>query len=285
MTDDPTADETANHDEGAASRDGGDTDGSATSERDGDTAAGTETETETEPNTATGTTAASTPGDGAAASALPGEPDRDREHDDDRARLIERLQGVGVAERATTAAALRAVPRHEFVPEGRREAAYVDRPLPIGGGQTVSAPHMVARMTDLLALDAGDRVLEIGTGCGYHAAVTAAIVGDGNVYSVEFDPDLAAAARERLDRLGYDVTVRTGDGRDGWADHAPYDAAYLTCAPRSVPDAIVEQIRPAGVVVAPVGDRRQELVRLRRRADGGVDRETFGGVRFVPMRG
>jgi protein-L-isoaspartate(D-aspartate) O-methyltransferase len=203
---------------------------------------------------------------------------------DERATLVERLRERGVIERESTAAAIGAVPRHEFVPEERRANAYVDRPLPIGAGQTISAPHMVAVMTDLLALSPGDRVLEVGTGCGYHAAVTAELV-DGTVYSVEYDPELAAAARDRLARLGYDVAVRTGDGREGWPEHAPYDAAYLTCAPRSVPDAVIEQVRPEGVTVAPVGDRRQELVRLRRRADGGVDREPHGGVRFVPMRG
>jgi protein-L-isoaspartate(D-aspartate) O-methyltransferase len=203
---------------------------------------------------------------------------------DERATLVESLRDRGVIERESTAAAIGAVPRHEFVPEERRANAYVDRPLPIGAGQTISAPHMVAVMTDLLALSPGDRVLEVGTGCGYHAAVTAELV-DGTVYSVEYDPELAAAARDRLARLGYDVAVRTGDGREGWPEHAPYDAAYLTCAPRSVPDAVIEQVRPEGVIVAPVGDRRQELVRLRRRADGGVDREPHGGVRFVPMRG
>jgi len=201
-----------------------------------------------------------------------------------RRELVDRLIEEGHVDRPVTERAMRAVPRHEFVPAERREAAYRDRPLPIGEGQTISAPHMVATMTDLLAPADGDRVLEIGTGCGYHAAVTSEAVGSGTVYSVEVEPALARAARDRLDRLGYDVRVRVGDGDAGWPAHAPYDGAYLTCAPESVPEAVVEQVRPGGRIVAPVGRGRQRLVRLTRRADGGVDRETHGAVRFVPMR-
>ncbi|WP_049901199.1 protein-L-isoaspartate(D-aspartate) O-methyltransferase [Halococcus agarilyticus] len=223
-----------------------------------------------------------------------------------REQLVDRLQEQGRIERETTREALRRVPRHEFVPAARRGDAYADRPLPIGEDQTISAPHMVAMMTDLLELDHGDRVLEIGTGCGYHAAVTAAVVGavdgtgDGDdpnrattgdtdgergaVYSVEFHDSLAAAARERLDRLGYDVAVRAGDGHEGWPDGAPYDAAYLTCAAAELPEKVIEQVGPGGRIVAPIGRGRQTLVRATRRPDGGLDRERHGGVRFVPMR-
>jgi protein-L-isoaspartate(D-aspartate) O-methyltransferase len=203
---------------------------------------------------------------------------------DDRDAMVRRLRQRGALDRESTAAALRAVPRHEFVPAESRDAAYEDRPLRIGAGQTISAPHMVAKMTDLLAISPGDRVLEIGTGCGYHAAVTSEVVAPATVYSVEFEPSLAELARQRLAELGYDVQVRVGDGHDGWPDHAPYDAAYLTCAPAELPDAVVEQVRPGGVVVGPVGDGRQTLVRVRRRADGSLERETHGAVRFVPMR-
>jgi len=205
-----------------------------------------------------------------------------------RERLVDRLRERGAVDDGRVADAIRAVPRHEFVPEPRREAAYEDRPLPIGEGQTISAPHMVAEICRLLGVDGGGRILEVGTGCGYHAAVTAELVGrEGAVCSVEYREPLATAARRRLSRLGYDdrVRVRVGDGREGWAEPAPYDGAYLTCAAAAVPDPVVEQVRPEGVVVAPVGERRQRLVRLRRRADGGVDRETHGGVRFVPMAG
>jgi protein-L-isoaspartate(D-aspartate) O-methyltransferase len=181
--------------------------------------------------------------------------------------------------------AMRAVPRHRFVPEGRRDSAYADRPLRIGQGQTISAPHMVAIMADLLNLREGDRVLEIGTGCGYHAAVTAELVGADGVYSVEYHDELAERARENLAATGYgDVSVRAGDGKKGWAEGAPYDRAYLTCAAPELPPAVVEQVRPGGLILAPVGSGTQRLVRARRNADGSLDRETHGRVRFVPLQ-
>lgn len=182
--------------------------------------------------------------------------------------------------------ALATVPRHAFVPPGRRSSAYADRPLPIGDGQTISAPHMVAVMADLLDLEAGDRVLEIGTGCGYHAAVTAELVGASSVYSVEYSPDLADDARSRLADLGYEgISVRTGDGRDGWPDHAPYDAAYLTCAAAEFPAAVVEQVRRGGRLLAPLGTGRQTLIYARKREDGSLERREEGAVRFVRLRG
>lgn len=182
--------------------------------------------------------------------------------------------------------ALAAVPRHEFVPPDRRDSAYADRPLPIDDGQTISAPHMVAIMADLLAPEPGDEVLEIGTGCGYHAAVTAELVGDEGVYSVEYSEELADRAREQLAALGYDgVSVRDGDGREGWAAHAPYDAAYFTCAAATFPDPVVEQVRPGGRLLAPIGTGRQTLVEATKRPDGSLERTERGGVRFVEMRG
>jgi len=170
-------------------------------------------------------------------------------------------------------------------PERHRSRAYADRPLPIGHDQTVSAPHMVALMTDLLDIEPGDRVFEVGTGCGYHAAVVAEIVGPGNVYSVEYVPELAESARKRLRQLGYDVTVWAGDGQIAFRDEAPFDVAYLTCAPADgVPDSIVDRVQTGGRVVAPVGRvGAQRLVRLTVKEEG-VEREDHGGVRFVPMR-
>lgn len=202
-----------------------------------------------------------------------------------RETMVDRLVSSGRIERDSTAAAMRAVPRHAFVPEERRSAAYHDRPLPIDQGQTISAPHMVASMVDLLALEPGERVLEIGTGCGYHAAVTAEIVGATNVYSIEVSPTLAEKARERLAALGYgDISVTVGNGGEGWTEKAPFDAIYLTCAAPSIPDPLLEQVRPGGRLLAPVGSYRQELVLVTVDPDGTRHRERHGGVRFVPMR-
>jgi protein-L-isoaspartate(D-aspartate) O-methyltransferase len=182
--------------------------------------------------------------------------------------------------------AIRAVPRHEFLPEDQRDAAYDDRPLPIGEGQTVSAPHVVAIMAAELDLREGDRVLEVGTGCGYHAAVTAELVGAERVYSIEYVEALAERARENLARAGYgDVSVRHGDGHDGWSEHAPYDAAYLTCAAPEFPSAVVQQVRDGGRLVGPIGGASQRLVRTEKREDGGLVESDEGPVRFVRMQG
>jgi protein-L-isoaspartate(D-aspartate) O-methyltransferase len=202
-----------------------------------------------------------------------------------RNRMVDRLVRRGRIERESTERALRSVPRHEFVPESRRGAAYEDRPLPIGEGQTISAPHMVGVMCDRLALEPGERVLEVGTGCGYHAAVTAEIVGARNVYTVEYHEDLARRAEARLERLGYGVHVRAGDGREGWPEAAPFDVAYLTCAAPEFPRKVVEQVHPGGRLLAPLGRRRQTLVAAWKRADGSLDREGGGAVRFVPLLG
>ncbi|UPM42334.1 protein-L-isoaspartate(D-aspartate) O-methyltransferase [Halocatena salina] len=204
--------------------------------------------------------------------------------ENDRERLVEVLSRSERIHRESVLEAIGAVPRHEFVPDSHTQQAYHDRPLPIGHGQTISAPHMVAIMTDRLALSPEDRVLEIGTGCGYHAAVVAEIV-DTTVYSVEFQPELAESAQRQLDRLGYDVTVTAGDGHDGWPEHAPYDAAYLTCATPELPDPIVEQIATGGRIVAPVGTGRQQLLIAEKESDGSLTRRTDGYVQFVPMRG
>jgi protein-L-isoaspartate(D-aspartate) O-methyltransferase len=201
-----------------------------------------------------------------------------------RERLLDRLRERVDDERVLDAMA--AVPRHEFVPDSQQRNAYDDRPLPIGKDQTISAPHMVAIMAELLELEPGTKVLEIGTGCGYHAAVTAELVGAENVYSVEYHETLAREARRRLADLGYDeVSVRAGDGHDGWAEHAPYDRAYLTCAAPEFPADVIEQIRPGGILLAPLGRGRQTLVRAVKREDGTLDRADHGGVRFVEMQG
>ncbi|GGM40622.1 protein-L-isoaspartate(D-aspartate) O-methyltransferase [Haloarcula argentinensis] len=182
-------------------------------------------------------------------------------------------------------AAIASVPRHQFVPDDKRHDAYADRPLPIGSGQTISAPHMVAIMAELLDLSPGDQVLEIGTGCGYHAAVTAELVGPGNVYSVEYHASLADDARETLEATGYgDISVRVGDGKEGWPEHAPYDRTYLTCAAPEFPAPLIEQTCDGGVLLAPIGDGQQRLIRVEKQADGTLDSEDHGGVRFVPLQ-
>ncbi|WP_255168959.1 protein-L-isoaspartate(D-aspartate) O-methyltransferase [Natrononativus amylolyticus] len=216
--------------------------------------------------------------------------DRDRTGGDDRLEDRERMvEGLERRSRVTDGRVLEAletVPRHAFVPPARREQAYSDQPLPIGDDQTISAPHMVGIMTELLDLKPGDEVLEVGTGCGYHAAVTAELVGPENVYSVEYSAELAEHARNRLAEIGDDgVRVRVGDGREGWPEHAPFDAIYLTCATAGVPDALLEQLRPGGRLLAPVGTVSQTLVAIDRRADGSLERSEHGGVRFVRMRG
>ncbi len=181
-------------------------------------------------------------------------------------------------------AAMARVPRHAFVPASDQRAAYDNRPLPIGHGQTISQPYIVALMTELLDLGPEDSVLEIGTGCGYQAAVLAEVAG--RVRSMEAIPALADAARRRLADLGYDaVTVRAGDGFLGWPEHAPYDGIIVTAAPPSIPPALVEQLAVGGRLVIPVGPAggSQILCRCVRRADGGLDREDTLPVAFVPM--
>ena len=182
--------------------------------------------------------------------------------------------------------AMRSVPREAFVPESQRERAYADRPLPIGEGQTISAPHMVAIMANELDLDPGERTLEIGTGCGYHAAVTAEIAGAECVYSVEYHETLARDARHTLARLGYDdISIRIGDGHRGWPENAPYDAVYFTCAADSFPTQVVEQVRVGGRLLAPIGTGSQWLVYAEKQPDGSLSRDRLTRVRFVQMQG
>ncbi|MEF8937011.1 MAG: protein-L-isoaspartate(D-aspartate) O-methyltransferase [Halovenus sp.] len=204
--------------------------------------------------------------------------------DKKRDQLVERLETHrNLGDR--TLDAIREVPRHEFVPESKRSAAYNDAPLPIGEGQTISAPHMVAIMAELLELNPGDEVLEIGTGCGYHAAVTAELVGPEHVYSVEYHSSLAERARETLQRTGYgEVSVRTGDGREGWPECAPYDRSYLTCAADTFPESLREQVRTGGIILGPLRDGGQRLVKGVVQSDGTLERETHGRVRFVPLK-
>ena len=176
-----------------------------------------------------------------------------------------------------------AVPREAFVPEPYAHMAYDDIPLPIGEDQTVSQPYMVALMISAIEPRRSDRVLEIGTGSGYQAAVLGELARE--VYSIEIVEPLGVEARDTLDTLGYEnVHVRIGDGYAGWPEEAPFDKIMLTAAPAEVPMPIMEQMAVGGLLVAPVGEHHQELVLIRRH-EQGWERKSLLGVRFVPMTG
>ena len=181
-------------------------------------------------------------------------------------------------------AAMRKVPREEFVPEKLRAESYDDHPLPIGHDQTISQPYIVALMTEQLRPRGTDRVLEIGTGSGYQAAILAELVAD--VYSIEIIEPLAQTAEVTLARLGYkNVHVKAGDGYKGWPEHAPFDAVIVTCAPDHVPQPLVDQLKEGGRMMIPVGGRgSQELFLLEKKA-GKMERKSVTPVRFVPMTG
>jgi protein-L-isoaspartate(D-aspartate) O-methyltransferase len=182
---------------------------------------------------------------------------------------------------------LRAVPRHEFVPAEVAHLAYADRPLDIGRRQSISQPFIVALMTHLLQARPGDRVLEVGTGSGYQAAVLAQLVRE--VYSIEIVPELGEQATQTLSRLGYaNVTTRIGDGYHGWEEHAPYDGIMVTAAPDHVPPALLAQLKPGGRLVLPVGSidpgvQVQDLMVITKAADGTTTSTSIIPVRFVPL--
>ena len=179
-------------------------------------------------------------------------------------------------------AAMAEVPRHEFVPLEYRPAAYANGPLPIGHGQTISQPFIVALMTELLQLQETHKVLEVGTGSGYQAAILSMLAGE--VYTIEIIPALGETARVNLERLGYkNVSTRIGDGYQGWPERAPFDAIIVTAAPGDVPPALIAQLRPGGRMVIPVGAFNQELLVLAKRADGTISTTDIAPVRFVPL--
>ena len=180
--------------------------------------------------------------------------------------------------------AIENVPRHWFVPANQQRYAYDDRPLPIGHNQTISQPFIVAYMTYLLGLDKNKKVLEIGTGSGYQAAVLNEFTP--HVYTIEILEPLGKEARSRFDRYGYtNITAKIGDGYEGWAEHAPFDAIIVTCAPDNIPKPLIEQLKPGGRMVIPVGGvfSIQKLVLVNKNDKGRITKRSLMGVRFVPM--
>jgi protein-L-isoaspartate(D-aspartate) O-methyltransferase len=204
---------------------------------------------------------------------------------EDRMEMVERqIRSRGISDQQVLDV-LERVPRHEFVPDEYKSQAYADHPLPIGHGQTISQPYIVALMTELLQLESSDRVLEIGTGSGYQAAILAELVEE--VYTIEIIEALAAQARERLESLGFDnVRVLHADGYYGWQEHAPFDAIIVTAAPDHIPQPLVQQLADGGKMVIPVGPPGgyQTLWEITKKGDD-ITKRNVTGVLFVPLTG
>lgn len=199
-----------------------------------------------------------------------------------RRAMVERLRQRGITQ-PEVLASMEKVPRHLFVPESVRSQAYADVVLSLGSGRTVYEPHVVALMTSLLDLQKGDKVLEVGTGSGYHAAVLARLARE--VYSVEIVPPVASQARQRLQALGYhNIEIRVGDGYQGWSEKGPFDAILLSIAPPHIPKPLIEQLRVGGRMVVPVGGLLQDLLVITKTADG-LEKRTVIPVKLAPMKG
>jgi len=209
-------------------------------------------------------------------------PERRQMIDEIKAMAASTASTGGVAVDPHVLAAMEKVPRHEFVPREEAAGAYKNRPLSIGQGQTISQPFIVALMTHLLQLKATDKVLEVGTGSGYQAAILSVLARE--VFSIEIIPQLSEAAGAVLKRLGYtNVTTKIGDGYQGWAEQAPFDGIIVTAAPDHVPPALVEQLKPNGRMVIPVGDFTQDLMVVTKKPDGTTTSTRIVPVRFVPV--
>ncbi len=204
---------------------------------------------------------------------------RDREAE--RAGMVEtQIRARGVADRAVLKA-MADVPRHEFVPDELAPYAYADEPLPIGRGQTISQPYIVAYMTEALRLDRGDKVLEVGTGSGYQTAVLAEVAGE--VWTIELVRELSIRAKEKLDALGYSgIHYRVGDGSGGWPEEAPFNGILVTAAAASIPEDLENELAPGGRMIIPVGIESQTLVLVTRDGERFLE-ESLLGVRFVPL--
>lgn len=204
--------------------------------------------------------------------------------DEARASMVKnQIKARGIEDERVIEAML-AVRRHEFIPEQYRHYAYHDSPVPIGYGQTISQPYIVALMTEELSLSTADRVLEVGTGSGYQAAVLAKIVDE--VYTIEIVEPLGREAEERLKRLGYDnVKVKIGDGYEGWPEYGPYDRVIVTCAPDDIPRPLIEQMKEGGIMVIPYGNAGFQYLYRVKKYMGEAQRERLIPVSFVPLTG
>ena len=209
---------------------------------------------------------------------------RSDERADERKRMVDVLRRRYEMTDPNVLQAMADVPRHWFVPESVQRSAYYDGPQPIGHGQTISQPYIVAVMTQVLELSPESKVLEIGTGSGYQAAVLSEFTP--HVYTIEIVDPLGKRAMKTFKQRGYHtITAKVGDGYKGWAKHAPFDAVIVTCAPDHIPKPLIEQLKPNGKIVIPVGSRRgvQDLLLVTKNADGTLKRESMMPVRFVPL--
>ncbi|WP_445664585.1 protein-L-isoaspartate(D-aspartate) O-methyltransferase [Fodinibius sp. AD559] len=206
---------------------------------------------------------------------------------DERYEMVKQgIEDRGIIDDQKVLEAMRHVPRHFFVPKNYQEHAYDNRPLPIGHDQTISQPLIVAYMTDLLDIEPGEKVLEIGTGSGYQAAILSELTP--HVYTIEIVKPLADQAIKRFEILGYNtIQTKIGDGYKGWPEHAPFDAIILTAAPEEIPKPLINQLAPEGILVAPVGNvnDNQVLTKITKTKDGKIKRDQKMPVRFVPMTG
>jgi len=203
-----------------------------------------------------------------------------------RENLVEKLKTQGYIKTKTVEKAFLETPRENFIPENQKQNAYADTPLSIGEGQTISAPHMVAIMCEELDLEKGQKILEIGAGSGYHAAIVSKIIGEkGHVYTIERFPDLANNAEENLKKENIkNVTVKTGDGSEGLEEYGPYDRVYITCAAPEIPPPLLEQLKDPGKIMVPIGNTFCMLTLLEKNK-GKTEKKNLGSCAFVPLVG
>lgn len=207
-------------------------------------------------------------------------------YEKERIEMVERLVAFGYLRSEKVAEAMRAVPRHLFVPEDLDVHAYEDRPLPVGGGQTISAPHMVAMMCDALELEEEQKVLEVGAGTGYHACVVARIVKKGSVFAVERIAALAEKAKENLKKADCNIVeIIIGDGTKGYNGEAPYDRIFVTAGAPDIPEPLVEQLKVGGKLLIPVGSRYMQELILVDKTESKIEKRNLGSCTFVPLIG